>query len=279
MQVPLPISIVCLNGGDLHRARTFSKQHSFPLLDHIETTLTANIKSSCATPYGLCYSAQGVALFSSQNKSLGHAITCDFSGGKNNHRRKFSGGKKQLLAKAVGVSSRSELHVLDATAGLGRDAFVLASLGCTVTLLERSVIVHELLRSGLDRARLAGESDLLSVLDRMNLVHTDAKRWLAQQPADCVDVVYLDPMFPQREKTALVKKEMRYFHEIVGSDDDAGELLHQAREKAAYRVVVKRAAKSPYLADIKPTYEIDGKSSRYDIYVNLSMSKTRFDRF
>ncbi len=279
MTSPLTVTVVCLKGGDARRARAFSIRYGFPLIDSIQPTLTDSIKSGCKTSCGLCYSAQGVELFSFENKSLGHGIRCDFSGGKNDHRRKYGGGKGQLIAKAVGVSSRSGLHVLDATAGLGGDAFVLASLGCKVRLLERSVIVHELLLSGLEQAASVGGADLLPVLDRMTLIHTDAKLWLAQQPSDSVDVVYLDPMFPRRDKTALVKKEMRYFHELVGSDEDSGELLRSAREKAIYRVVVKRASRSPWLDNLKPTYEMKGKSSRYDIYVNRSMSKKPGDLF
>src|SRR5690606_31731336 len=144
--------------------------------------------------------------------------------------------------------------VLDLPAGLGRDAFVLASLGCAVQLVERSPIVFALLEDGLTRARqFAAEQDqeLAQILARMQAYRAQAADYL-QGLADDVDVIYLDPMFPERDKTADVKKEMRAFHSLVGRDEDAGDLLSLALQKARYRVVVKRPRRAPFLADWHP---------------------------
>lgn len=176
-----------------------------------------------------------------------------------------------MIAKAVGIGEGVRPTVLDATAGMGADAFVMASLGCQVQLLERSPIVYELLRSGIQQGLLEAEHETSEALGRMRLVSGDSLEWLKRQEPEFVDVVYLDPMFPSREKSALVKKEMQFFHQVVGPDEDADRLLSLARSKAEYRVVVKRGLRSAYLDGIEPTYQLKGKSSRYDVYVNKSL--------
>ena len=197
-------------------------------------------------------------------------ILVEFTEGSVDHRRKFGGGKGQMIAKAVGIKSGCYPHVLDATAGLGKDSFVLASLGCPVTLLERSPIVQVLLQDGLVRAlAFAREQDpeLLVVLQRMQLITQDSGAYLASLDASALpDVIYLDPMFPERNKSADVKKEMAAFHDIVGKDEDADSLLPLALERVNYRVVVKRPRKAPFLNNQTPSYQLEGKSSRYDIY-------------
>ncbi len=215
--------------------------------------------------------------------SSGTCIMVDFCHGKANHRRIYGGGTGQMIAKAVGIKGALRPKVLDATAGLGQDSFVLASLGCEVTMLERSRIVQNLLQDGLFRAREESESDreLAEVVSRMDLIKGDAKDYLLsmsssdkkQDDTARPHVVYLDPMFPERRKSAQVKKEMQSFHQIVGSDMDADELLAPARELALARVVVKRPKIAPFLADCEPDHQIVGKSSRYDLYINRALDK------
>ncbi|MGS2722974.1 class I SAM-dependent methyltransferase [Porticoccus sp. GXU_MW_L64] len=193
-------------------------------------------------------------------------VRCEFASGAAAHRRQYGGGRKQDISRAIGLDKRPELQVLDMTAGLGRDAFVLATLGARVTLLERNPIVHALLADGLQRASQAADQELRNIVARMELLRQDAL--LAEMPvlATQADVVYLDPMFPGRQKSAKVKKDMQAFHALVGDDGDADQLLPMAIEVARYRVVVKRPAKAPYLNDCKPGYSLSGKSTRYDIY-------------
>ncbi len=192
-------------------------------------------------------------------------ILVDFASGAATHRRKFGGGKAEGIAKAVGLNKKPGLSVIDATAGLGRDAFVLASLGAMVTLVERNPLVAALLADGLRRgARDPQTADWLP--QRMQLVHLPALEALHSLPAP--DVVFLDPMFPPREKSALVKKEMRAFHDVVGADDDADALLAPALALAKHRVVVKRPGYAEFLAGKKPTMSIEGKNNRFDVYVN-----------
>jgi len=186
-------------------------------------------------------------------------VSVDFINGAARHRQQFGGGRSQAVARAVGLHQRRDLVVLDATAGLGRDAFVLASLGATVIMLERHPVVRLLLSDGLDRARDSG--DLL--FDRMSL-HDGTLDHMSHSLAP--DVVYLDPMYPERRSKAAVKKDMALFHTLVGADEDADALLAPALACAQRRVVVKRPRIAPALAGQEPGMVLAGKSSRFDIY-------------
>lgn len=228
-------------------------------------------QSTADMPMGfvICVDETGVFLQQTGPKAPG-PIRAEFTEGSVDHRRKFGGGKGQMIAKAVGVKAGVYPHVLDATAGLGKDAFVLACLGCHVDMLERSPIVHALLDDGLQRGlKFAANDDieLLQILQRMQLHHQSSHDYLKRVSAENKpDVVYLDPMFPDRQKHADVKKEMAAFHSVVGKDEDADALLDLAIAAASYRVVVKRPRKSPFLANRTPSHQLEGKSSRYDIY-------------
>ena len=194
------------------------------------------------------------------------AISADFTSGAVDHRRKFGGGTGQMIAKAVGIASGIRPQVLDATAGLGKDAFVLATLGCQMTLLERAPVVHALLQNGLARAE--HHEEVADVVSRMTLHNANSIEWMTQQAqaGERFQVVYLDPMFPHNDKSALVKKEMRLFRPIVGDDLDAEALFSAACDIAENRVVVKRPRKAPTITAQKPSHQLMGKSSRYDIY-------------
>ncbi|MFK0570744.1 class I SAM-dependent methyltransferase [Endozoicomonas sp.] len=196
-------------------------------------------------------------------------VTVDFVGGKAGHRRKFGGGKGQDIAKAVGLNKGVKPSVLDATGGLGRDSFVLASLGCQVSMIERSPVVAALLEDGLRRG--LEDIDVSPIAEKMSLLKGNAIE-LMTLSENKYDVVYLDPMFPHREKSALVKKEMRLFQDLLGDDPDADRLLKPALDIARYRVVVKRPRLAPDLNGQAPTYRLEGKSCRYDIYVLKAFS-------
>ncbi|OED44371.1 16S rRNA methyltransferase [Endozoicomonas sp. (ex Bugula neritina AB1)] len=193
-------------------------------------------------------------------------VSVDFVGGKAGHRRKFGGGKGQDIAKAVGLNKGAKPSVIDATGGLGHDGFVLASLGCTVILIERSPIIAALLADGIRRAK--GDDEVASIANRMELIPGDSKSVMEALAMDNKksDVVYLDPMFPHRDKSALVKKEMRLFQDLLGNDLDADELLEPALKLANYRVVIKRPKGAPDLNQQEPTYRLEGKACRYDIH-------------
>ncbi len=206
------------------------------------------------------------------------AIYVDWVSGAVAHRRKFGGGKGQSIAKAAGLNKGATPTVLDGTAGLGRDAFVLASLGCKVQMVERNPVVAALLDDGLKRAKQDNEIGGW-VSERVTLLHAsshDALDSLANDQ-DFVrpDVVYLDPMYPHPEnkkKSALVKKEMRVFQSLVGADNDADALLEPALKLATKRVVVKRPDYANWLAEKKPSMAIETKKNRFDVYVIAAMN-------
>ena len=218
--------------------------------------------------YALIVDEHGISLHPNDRRLHG-PIRVDFNNGANSHRRRFGGGNGQAIAKAVGVSGRFFPSVLDLTAGLGGDAFVLASLGCDVRLFERNAIIACLLRDGIERAIYAGRDDpeLGDVMGRLKFLEcdsADAIKSLTEEGRP--DVIYLDPMFPHRKKSAKVKKEMQAFQNIVGGDEDADSLLKLAIDCARYRVVVKRSTHAEFLADLPPTYSLTGKSTRFDIF-------------
>jgi 16S rRNA (guanine1516-N2)-methyltransferase len=220
------------------------------------------------TQFSLHYDDQGLRLYKNDEPKLG-AINVDFVSGAAAHRRKFGGGKGQAIAKAVGLNKGATPVVLDATAGLGRDGFVLASLGCKVILHERHPVVAALLYDGLQRAYSNPEIGQW-MQQNMGLVFGSSHTLLAQCES-MPDVVYLDPMFPHREKSALVKKEMRVFQELVGADTDADGLLDFAYPLASKRVVVKRPDYAPFLNDKTPSMQIKTKKNRFDVYVKAAM--------
>lgn len=215
----------------------------------------------------LALTAQHLELRKVDEPKLG-GIFVDFVSGAMAHRRKFGGGRGEAVAKAVGIKGDYLPDVVDATAGLGRDAFVLAALGCRVRMLERHPVVAALLEDGLRRGY--DDPEIGGWLrERLTLLHVVSQQALSDiTPAP--DVVYLDPMYPHRQKSALVKKEMRVFQSLVGPDEDADALLEPARRLAKKRIVVKRPDYAPPLAGVATQSAVVTKSHRFDIYPPLS---------
>jgi 16S rRNA (guanine1516-N2)-methyltransferase len=198
---------------------------------------------------------------------LGNAIFIDFVSGKNAHRRQFGGGRGQPLAKAIGLKKGATPTIIDATAGFARDAFVLANLGCQITLIERNPLIATLIKDALLRA--VNNDDITTVIQRMSLINNDAIEYLTKlEQQSRPEVIYMDPMYPSREKSALVKKDMRLLHQLAGPDTDSEQLLETARNTALKRVVVKRPKSAPFVGDQKPATSIESKNTRYDIYLN-----------
>lgn len=196
------------------------------------------------------------------------AVYAEFVEGAARHRREQGGGRGQPVAKAVGLKGAKDLPcIVDATAGLGRDSFVLASLGCQVTMVERSPVAAALLFDALDRA--SGAEETAQIAARMRLVHANSADWLGQLAEDQrPDVVFVDPMFPDTDKkTAAAKKDMQAFQEVIGDDLDSARLLEAAIGAAKARVVVKRPRLGAAIEGVKPSAVMDGKSTRFDLYI------------
>jgi 16S rRNA (guanine1516-N2)-methyltransferase len=196
-------------------------------------------------------------------------IRIDFLTGTLAHRLRYGGGRGQPLARAVGMKPGINPSIWDGTAGLGRDALVLASLGSRVTLCERAPVLAALLDDALLRA--AQHPDAGGWIQaRMQLLHADSVAALgALADGERPDVVYLDPMYPPGKSGALVKKEIRALQLLLGGDHDSGSLLEVALSRAARRVVVKRPRRAGWLAGVQPSACVQSRNTRYDIYVNL----------
>lgn len=200
-----------------------------------------------------------------------HPIRVDFLKGPTALRARGISRKRHPLARAVGRSQPLP-DILDGTAGLGRDAFALACLGYRVTAMECCPVLHALLADGVTRL-LAAKTGADMVGDRLLVRSGDCRDRFATPPPP--EVIYLDPMFPHREKSALVKKEMRTIQKLLGTtvrDDDpeadSRALLAAARRAAVRRVVVKRPRGAAELAD-DVSYSVCGTKVRWDVYLTM----------
>jgi len=190
-------------------------------------------------------------------------LAFDFNDGEVGFRAARVSKSNEVVAKAIGCKPHYRPKVLDATAGMGRDALIMAMLGCEVAMQERNFAIYLLLQNALSRFQLTAEHSQLA--GNLSLLQSDSIHSLNGH--DDIDVIYLDPMFPERKKSALVKKEMRLFKQLAGDDPDADQLFVQALEVAEKRVVVKRPKGAPVLAGRKPSHEIVAKKFRYDVYL------------
>lgn len=193
------------------------------------------------------------------------SLNIDFTKGKLHYRRHKGGS--ELLIKAVGLSKNASLKILDATAGLGRDAFIMACHGGDITLLEKNALVASLLEDALLRLFQSQKED--SAL-KLTLVKQDSVQYLSGLEA-LPDVIYLDPMYPEKKKSAEVKKEMAFLQVLLPEETNTTRLFLLALEKARNRVVVKRPRHAAPLGNREPTYSLCGRGNRFDVYSYLHL--------
>ena len=206
-----------------------------------------------------------VELFDSE---LNTTISIDFLKGTLAHRQQFGGGRGQAIAKAMGLKAGTTPEILDTTAGLAGDAFVLATLGCPITMIERSPIIFTLIEDAIERASLSDKFQTI-IKQGFNLINADANDFIKQQlnkNGAKPDVVYIDPMYPERKKSALVKKDMQVLQRLHGNDDSSAQLFENALLFAKKRVVVKRPLHAETISRKVPNTCIKSKKTRYDIY-------------
>lgn len=260
-----PLSITYNDEVAQQTASDFAKQHSLPCSLHSENNSVLSLN----------FNPEFIEL-SDNEKNI--SIHIDFLSGNLAHRQKFGGGRGQSIAKAIGLKQGvAPPSVLDATAGLAKDAYVLACLGCSVTLLERSPIIVELIKDAIHRA----EEDEHFQTIRQNgfkiinqssieyLTELDNKETSKENNHEVIypDVIYLDPMYPDKKKSASVKKNMQILQKLLGKDEDTQQLLNIALKVAQKRVVVKRPKGAENLTELKPTYTVESKKTRYDVYI------------
>jgi 16S rRNA (guanine1516-N2)-methyltransferase len=179
--------------------------------------------------------------------------------------------KGEHLLRAVGVSKEEQLHVVDGTAGLGRDGFLLAAAGARVTLIERSPAVFDLLQRSLAAARDAS-AGMAAIVDRIETAFGDSRDLLAKIDAD---VILIDPMHPERKKAALVKQPMRALRAVVGNDPDRADLIRAALDHSPGKVVVKWPTRVKLPDGIPaPTFELRSRTVRHCVFIS-SVGATR----
>jgi len=206
--------------------------------------------------------------YSIQDNNQTLTLSHSFTSGKNKHRQQYGGGKNQPLPKACGLDKHPDWTIFDATAGIGRDAYVLASLGANVTLCEQHPVLYALLVDALSRAVL--NEEVKNVVQRMQIIHgnsTDVLNSMSETASKCPDVIYLDPMYPDRKKSAKIKKDMQILQYLVGHDSQDDLLFETAYATALKRVVVKRPKTATPITPLKPSYNVSSENTRYDVYV------------
>lgn len=225
----------------------------------LDTSLLSALPADAGLVLRLC--ADGLELVDTSPGAPG-AVRADFAP----LARRAVSLRNEAIARAIGLKGGQPLRVIDATAGLGRDAFVLASLGAEVHLVERSPVIFALLADALVRARQ--NPALAAAAARMTLHQGDALDLL---PILCrelaADAVYLDPMYPEASTKGQVKKDMQLLRTLLGSATDAEALFQAARASGCRRVIVKRPKRAPALSDQPPAHTIQSRSTRFEVYL------------
>jgi 16S rRNA (guanine1516-N2)-methyltransferase len=194
------------------------------------------------------------------------SIVLRFTDPQTLYRLKHISRRSEFLIRAMGHQDKADTHIIDATAGFGQDSIILAAAGFRVTMIERSQAVYELLTNALNEA--STHPLLKSYTSRLTLYHGEAISYLNNSLSSAPDIVYLDPMYPPKQKNAASKKSMQFLQSLLINDiDNSEELLAMALSCAKKRVVVKRPRLAAPLTGHKPSFSIIGKSSRFDIYV------------
>lgn len=255
------IAISCMSTEKLNSALALANQLNLNFIPHPESV------AATAYTYLLLFTTHHLCLYKTGDNAT-KPFYIDFLSSKMLYRIKHAGLRKEALARAMGMHPREHPIIIDGTAGLGRDSFILAALGFEVTLLERSPIIYALLSDAFTRAKVNPQTT--SIMERMHLIHTDSVFWL--QDKQC-DIVYLDPMFPQRQKSASVKKEMVILQDLLEKDLNHETLFNLALSCATHRVVVKRPRLAENITNCTPNFSLLGKKSRFDIYLTPTPKK------
>jgi len=255
------VAIIIQHEQEQRRSELLAEQLLLPIIEN---------KDADKYQFLLFYDTDILKLTNNFDQNTG-PVWVDFNQGKSAYRQKHQGKGKLPISKACGIKHGERPTIIDATAGLGQDAFVLAGLGCNVLCIEQQPVLATLLADGLVRAN-EGDDRIREIASRMKLVNGKAEEALVSNKAE---VVYLDPMYPhqQQNKRAKVNKGMQLFRAFPGTSSDESTLMQAAFRAASDRVVVKRPDWALPLAQHKPTYQISSKTHRYDVYKTELLSK------
>ena len=235
---------VCIGkGGQKDMAESFSRRTGSPIVNKPGDYLTVLFDSKGVSLSGFGLSYQG------DFENMLHRVT----NGRLQH---------EMLAKAV-KTDQENLKAIDATAGMGEDSLLLAACGYQVTLYEQNPVIAILLKDALRRAKK--NTVLKDIVSRMQLVEGDSIEHLNKR-LDPVDVIYLDPMFPGRQKSGLINKKLQLIQKLEPPCSKETALFDAAMAAQPSKIIVKRPLKSPYLDERVPSYSLKGKAIRYDCY-------------
>ena len=226
-------------------AESFSRKTGAPIMDKPGEYLTIHFDSK-----GVSLSGFGLTYQGDFAETMMHRVT----NGRLQH---------EMLVKAAS-SEKEGRKAIDATAGMGEDAFLLAAQGYEVTLYEQNPVVAALLKDAIRRAKK--NQILKDIAGRMKVVEADSVECMSKL-LDPVDVIYLDPMFPARQKSSLINKKLQLIQKLEPPCSEETDLFDAALKVGPSRIIVKRPLKSEYLAGREPSYTLKGKAIRYDCYV------------
>ena len=236
--------VVCIGkGGQKDMAESFSRRTGSPIVNKPGDYLTVLFDSKGVSLSGFGLSCQG------DFENMLHRVT----NGRLQH---------EMLAKAV-KTDQENLKAIDATAGMGEDSLLLAACGYQVTLYEQNPVIAILLKDALRRAKK--NTVLKDIVSRMQLVEGDSIEHLNKR-LDPVNVIYLDPMFPGRQKSGLINKKLQLIQKLEPPCSKETALFDAAMAAQPSKIIVKRPLKSPYLDERVPSYSLKGKAIRYDCY-------------
>ncbi len=232
-----------------NEAEEFAEKYGMPFTEDREEALKSFLR--------LHYTKNGVFLENGDS-----SISGDYT--KLLKRLRYDNLTHELIVKAAKIKDRGNLDIVDMTAGMGEDSLLLAASGHRVTLLEKDPVIAELLRDTVKRA--GSFSGLSEAVARMTVVCADSKEYLEKKDVH-PDIVYLDPMFPEKEKNSLTKKKFQLIHLLEKPCSDEEEMLKAAVDSKPLRIIIKRPLKGPWLGDKKPSFSLTGKTIRYDCLV------------
>lgn len=236
--------VVCFEkGGQKDMAEAFARR------------IGAEISEKPGPKLTILFHAKGVSL-------TGYGLS--YQGDFENMLHRVTNGRLQheMLVRAA-KSDKPGCKAIDATAGMGEDAFLLAAQGYEVTLFEQNPVIAVLLKDALRRAKK--HPVLKDIASRMNLVQDNSVEGMSKL-LDPVDVIYLDPMFPARQKSSLINKKLQLIQKLEPPCSEETDLFDAAISASPSKIIVKRPLKSEFLAGRKPSYTLNGKAIRYDCY-------------
>ena len=242
----VPGLCVCARAPFRAKAEQLAGQLGAPLL--------AEAPAGGSYPLCLRYTAEGLTL-----EGGGLALRGDFRPLLRRAAPSLLG--QELPVRAARIKGLAAPTLIDATAGLGEDSFLLAAAGFRVTMFERNPVTAALLSDALERG--AADAELAPILARMRLRAEDSRPVLAAG-TETADVIFLDPMFPPRQKSSLVGKKLQLLQRLEPPCEAEEELLRAALAAAPRKIVIKRPRKGPFLGEVKPSYSLSGKTVRYD---------------